>query len=192
MQWSIRWSHCTGQVPGFLLMFMDWVISETCSHTVLSLHCIVNPAFSCQIPLVSTANWLTTTPVISAPRRACWLSIWIVLASAMTVFGNQKESHYISGSQWWLTIQWWISNAHYSKQASGVFNIVSRVKRCSSRSEEGVLKVREIQSMVGRLREPISAQAEVILIRWHHLGCYSARKPFAYHHLCALIRQLIA
>jgi len=46
---------------------------------------------------------------------------------------------------------WWISNACYSKQASGVLNILSRVMRCDSRGEEGVSKVLQIVSKVGRL-----------------------------------------
>jgi len=47
-------------------------------------------------------------------------------------------------------IEWWISNACYSKQASGVLNISSRVMQCGSRGEEGVSKVLEIVSKVGR------------------------------------------
>jgi len=54
------------------------------------------------------------------------------------------------GAQWWSMIEWWISNACYSKQASGVLNILSRVKRCGSRGEKGVSKVLEIVSKVGR------------------------------------------
>jgi len=52
-------------------------------------------------------------------------------------------------------IEWWISNARYSKQASGVLNISSRVMRCGSRDEEGVSKVLEIVSKVGRQGEYI-------------------------------------
>ena len=47
-------------------------------------------------------------------------------------------------------IEWWISNACYSKQALGVLNISSRVMQCGSRDEEGVSKVLEILSKVGR------------------------------------------
>jgi len=68
----------------------------------------------------------------------------------MTDFGNQKASHYILGSQWWVMIEWWISNACYSKQASGVLNISSRVMRCSRRGEEGMPKILEIVCKVGR------------------------------------------
>jgi len=59
-------------------------------------------------------------------------------------------------------IEWWISNACYSKEASGVLNIWSRVMQCSSRGEEGASKVLEIVSEVGR-------QGEYI----HRLGGYS-------------------
>lgn len=52
-------------------------------------------------------------------------------------------------------IEWWILNACYSKQASGVLNISSRVMRCGSRGEEGVSKVLEIVSKVGRQGEYI-------------------------------------
>ena len=52
-------------------------------------------------------------------------------------------------------IEWRISNACYSKQASGVSNISSRVMRCGSRGEEGVSKVLEIVSKVGRQGEYI-------------------------------------
>jgi len=72
-----------------------------------------------------------------------------------TDFGNQKASHYILYSQWWLMIEWWISNACYSKQASGVLNIWSRLMGHGSRGEEGVLKVLEIVSKVGRQGEYI-------------------------------------
>jgi hypothetical protein len=47
-------------------------------------------------------------------------------------------------------IEWWIWNACYSKQASGVLNILSKVMRCDGRGEEGVSKVLEIVSKVGR------------------------------------------
>jgi len=52
-------------------------------------------------------------------------------------------------------IEWWILNASYSRQASGVLNISSRVMRCGSRVEEGVSKVLEIVSKVGRQGEYI-------------------------------------
>jgi len=50
-------------------------------------------------------------------------------------------------------IEWWISKASYSKQASGVFNRSSRVMQCGSRGEECVLNVLEIVSKVGRQGE---------------------------------------
>jgi len=52
-------------------------------------------------------------------------------------------------------IEWWISNACYSKQASGVLNISSRVMQCGSRGEEDVSKVLEIVTKVGRQGEDI-------------------------------------
>jgi hypothetical protein len=52
-------------------------------------------------------------------------------------------------------IEWWILNVCYSKQLSRVFNISSTVMRCGSRGEEGVLKVLEIVSKVGRQGEYI-------------------------------------
>jgi len=52
-------------------------------------------------------------------------------------------------------IEWWISNACYSIQASGVLNISSRVMRYGDRGEEGVSKVLEIVSTVGRQGEHI-------------------------------------
>jgi len=97
----------------------------------------------------------------------------------MTDFGNQKASHYILGSQQWSMIEWWISNACYSKQASGVLNILSRVMRRGSRGEEGVSKVLEIVSKVGWQGEYLYGLGRVFLIRRHHLGCNSARKQFA-------------
>jgi len=73
----------------------------------------------------------------------------------MTDFGNQMASQYILGSQWWSMIEWWISNACYSKQASGALNILSRVMGCGSRDEDGVSKALEIVSKVGRQGEYI-------------------------------------
>jgi len=52
-------------------------------------------------------------------------------------------------------IEWWISNASCSEQASGVLNILSRVMRSGSNGEEGVSKVLEIVSKVGRQGEYI-------------------------------------
>jgi len=52
-------------------------------------------------------------------------------------------------------IERWISNACYSKQASGVLNISPGVMQCGRRGEEGVLKVLEIASKVGRQGEYI-------------------------------------
>jgi len=52
-------------------------------------------------------------------------------------------------------IEWKISDAAYSKQASEALNISSRVMRCGTRGEEGVSKVLEIVSKVGRQGEYI-------------------------------------
>ena len=135
IQWLIKRFHCLGPAPSLLLMLMDWAIVQTRSLTLLCFRCIVKPPFSCQFPMVFAAHWLTPIPAYSAQRRTCWVSIWIVLASATTDFGNQKASHYILGSQQWSVIEWWISNARNSKQASWVLNISSRVMQCSSRGE---------------------------------------------------------
>jgi len=99
--------------------------------------------------MLSAAHWLTPTPAFSAQAQTCTVGIWNVPASATTDFGYQKASHYILGSQRLSMIEWWISNACYFKQASGVLNILSRVMRCGSRGEEGVSKVLEIVTKVG-------------------------------------------
>jgi len=52
-------------------------------------------------------------------------------------------------------IEWWVSNPLYNNQASAVLSIMSGVKRCGSRGEEGVSKVLEIVSKVGRQGEYI-------------------------------------
>jgi len=77
----------------------------------------------------------------------------MVLAFVTTEISNQKASDYILGSQLWSMIEWWVSNACYSEQASGVLNISSRVKQGRSRGEEGLSKVLEIVSNVGRQGE---------------------------------------
>jgi len=82
-------------------------------------------------------------------------------------------------------IEWWISNACYSRQVSGVLNILSSVLRCGSRGEEGVSKVLEIVSKVGRQCKYIyglggfSWSGDIVLVRRHRLGCNSAREQFA-------------
>jgi hypothetical protein len=68
----------------------------------------------------------------------------------MTDFGIQKALHEILRSQRWAMIELWISNACYSKQESGVLNIMSRVLRCSSRGGQGVSKGLETVIEVGR------------------------------------------
>jgi len=192
MQQSIRRSHLLGQEPSMLLMIMDWAISQTCSLTLLYFCCVVKPPFSSQIPMVSATHWLSPTPTFSAQRWTCRVSIWIILASAMTDFGNPKASHYMIASQQWSTIEWWISDAGYSKHRSGVFSIFPCVTQCGCRGEEGVSNVLEIASKVGRQRKCICGLWGVILIQQHHLGCYLARNQFAYQHLSALICQLKA
>jgi len=158
---------------------MDWAISQMCSLTLSTVHCDGKAPFCCQFPMVSTAHQLATTPGFLAPMRTCRVGIWIVIASMTTDFGNQKASDYILGSQRWSMIEWCITNAHYSKQVSGVLNILSRVMQCSSRGEEGVLNVLGIVSIVGRQGNHRCGLERVILIRWHQHGCYSATKHFA-------------
>jgi len=149
-QQSIRRSHCSGPATWLLMMLMDCAISQTHSLTSLSIRCIVKPHLCCQIPMVSAMHWLTPTPAFLAQMRTCSVGIWTVLESATTDFGNQKASHYIVDSQQWSMIEWWITNACYSKPASEVYNILSRVMWCGSRGGEDVSKVLEIVSKVGR------------------------------------------
>jgi len=80
----------------------------------------------------------------------CRIGICVVPVSGTTHFGNQKASHYILDSQWWSIIHWWITNAGYSKQASGELNISSRVMRNGRSGVERVSKVLAIVSKVGR------------------------------------------
>jgi len=178
-QQSDRRSHRAGLAPCLLLMLVDWSVSQTRCLTILSFHSVVKPPFSCPIPMVSAAHWLTPTPLFLSKTRPCRVGIWIVLAFGTTDFDNQKASHYISGSQWWSMMERWITDARYSNQALGVFNISPRSMECGTRGEEGVSKVLEIVSKVGRQSEYICRIGGVFLIRWHHLGCYSARKQFA-------------
>jgi len=154
-QQSVRRSHCSGLAPCLLMMLMDWAISQMRSLTLLSIRCVVKPPSSCQIPIISAAHWLTPTLAFSAQTRTWRDGNWSVVASAMSDFDNQKASHYILCSQWWSMSEWWISNGCHSKQALAVLNISSRVMRCCSRGEEGVSKVLEIVSMVGRQGEYI-------------------------------------
>jgi len=139
------------------MMPMDWVISQTCSLISLSVHCAVNPPLSRQIPMAVAAHLLTPTPVFSAHPWTSRGGIWIVLASAMTDFRNQKALHYILSSQWRWMIEWWKWNACYSEQAMGVLSMLSRVTQSGSGGEEGVSKVREIVSNLGRQCEYIYA-----------------------------------
>jgi len=171
MQWMISRSHCSGPTPCLLLMLMNWAISQTRSRSLFSFHCVVDPPCSCQISMVSAAYWLTPTPTFSAQTRTGRVGICIVLASATNHFGNQKASHYISGSQQWSMIEWWTSNARDSRQASGVLTTSSRETRFGSRGAEDALKVLEIVSKVGRQGEWIYGLGGVFLIRRHHLGC---------------------
>jgi len=184
-QW-IRRFHCSGPAPSLLLMLMHWAISQMRSLTLLSFHCIVKSPFSCWIPMVSAAHWLTITPAFLAQRRSCWVGIWIVLVSVITDFGKQQASHYISGSQRWLKKEGWIANARYSEQMSGLMIMSSTVTRCGSR----VSNVLEIVRKVGSQGEEMGGLGGVVLIRRHPLGCYSARNKCASHHLSALIHWL--
>jgi len=154
-QLLFRRSHCLGPAPCLLMMLMDWSSSQTRSLTLLSINCIVKPPLSCQFPMVSAAHWLTPTPAFSAQTQTCRVGIWIVLACATTDCATQRASHYIVGSHRWSMIEWCISNPCHSKQASGVLNISSTVKRCGSRGEEGVSKILEIVTNVRRHGEYI-------------------------------------
>jgi len=101
-------------------------------------HSIIFP-LCCQVtllrpnPMVSAAHWLTATLRFSAQMRTCRVSIWIVVASAMTDFGNQKGSHYILGTQWRSMVECWVSNVCHCEQLSRVLTTWSRVRRCGSR-----------------------------------------------------------
>jgi len=154
-QRSIRRSHCSGPAPCLLMMLIDCAIFQMCSLTSLSIRCVFKPPLSCQIPMVSASHWLTATVAFSAQTWTSRVGFWIVLASATTSFDNQKASHYILDSQMWSTIEWWISNACYSKQVSGSLNISSRVMQCGSSGKEGMSKVLEIVGKVSRQGEYI-------------------------------------
>jgi len=138
-----------------LMILMDWAISQTCSLTLLSIHCVVNPPLSCQITMVSAAHWLIPTPAFSDKTQTCGVGIWNIFESATTDFHNKKALHYIVGSQTWWMIKWWILNACYSEPVLGMLKILSRVMRWSCRAEEGLSKVQEIVSKVGRQGEYI-------------------------------------
>jgi len=135
VQPSIMKSHCSRLGPTLFLMVRDWAISQTCSLNWLSFHSVVEPPFSYHILMVSAGYWLTPIPAFPAQRRTCWLGIWIELPSAMIDFNNRKASQQIWHSQPWWMIEWWILNAHYSTQASGVLNSLSWVMRCSCSGE---------------------------------------------------------
>jgi len=144
--------------------------------TVLSIRCVVKPLLSCQIPIVSAADWLTPPPAVSTQLGRCRFGIWIVLTSATTNFSNQKASHFISGSQQWSMIQLIISNSGCSEQVSEELKISSRGMQIG---EEGVTYVLDIVSMVGKQRKSIYRLWAVFLIWWHHVGCDSAGKQLA-------------
>jgi len=168
-----------GPAPCLLLLLMDWAISHTCSLTLICLHWVVMQLISCQIPMDSVAHCQIQTLAFSAQTWTSTVGVCNILASVTTDFSNQKASHYILGSQRWSMIEWLRSNECHSEQASGVRNILSRVMRCGNRGQEGVSKGLEIGSKVDRQGVYIYALGGVVIIRWHHLDCYSARKPFA-------------
>jgi len=151
----IRRFHCSGMAPCVLKMLVDWAISLTHSLTWLSIHCVVKPPFSCQIPIVSTAHSPTPTLAFSAQMRTCRFSIRILLAFVTTHFGNQKASRYTLGSHQCSMIMWWMSNACYTKKPLGVLNISLRVMRCCGRGKEGLSNMLEIVSKVGKQRKYI-------------------------------------
>ena len=137
------------------MMLMDRAISQARSLTLIYIGCVVKPPLSCQTPMVSAVHWLSPTLAISGQTRTCWVGIWNVLASATPDFGKQKVSQWISAPQRGSIIEWWISNAYYSKEALGLLNISSKVRWRSSSGDKGVLKVLEIVSKVGRQGEYI-------------------------------------
>jgi len=106
MQQSIGRSHCSGQASCLLMMLMGWAISQMCSLSLLSIHCVVKPPLLCHVPIVSAAHWLTPTPAFSAQTQTGRFGIWILLASVTTDIGNQTALHYIVGSQRWSMIEW--------------------------------------------------------------------------------------
>jgi len=116
-------SHGSRPAPCLLPILIDCAVSSTRSLTLLFFHCVIKPPIACSIPMVSAANWRTPSPAFSAQMRTCKVSIWIVLASATTDFGNWEASHYIFGSRGWLTTEWWISNHCYIKHWLEVLNI---------------------------------------------------------------------
>jgi len=87
-QRSIRRSHWSGLAPRWLLMLMDWEISQTRFCTLLSFRCVDNLPFSCQIRMVSAAHWLTVMLAFSAQMLTCRVGNWSVLASATSDFRN--------------------------------------------------------------------------------------------------------
>jgi len=149
-QQVITRSNYSGPEPCLLTMLMDWAISLFHYHTLLSICCVVKPPFSCDITKVSAAHRRPLPPAVSAQIRTCKRGIWIVVASTTTDFCNQKASHHILSSQRWSTIEWSILVDSYSKHASAVLNILSRVMRRGTRCEKGVSKVLDNVSKVGR------------------------------------------
>jgi hypothetical protein len=131
-------------MPCLLMMLIDLVISQTRSHPVLSVYCVFNAPLSCRLHMGSATDWLTPPLVFLAQTQTCGVDIWIVLASAMTDFGNHKASHYILTFLQWSMIEWWRSNACSFKQVLSLLNISSRVRRYSSRGEKGEYKDLEI------------------------------------------------
>jgi len=109
-QQSIARSHCSGPALCMLMRYMDWEISQTELFTLISISCIVKPPSSCQIAMVSAAHWLTLTQGFLAQMGTCRVTIWMILASAKTDFGNPEASPCISGSQRrsWLSGGYWM------------------------------------------------------------------------------------
>jgi len=129
-------------------------LPDTLPH-LLSVRCVVKPPISYQVHTVSAADWLAPTQAFSVQTRTCRVGIWIVLASVMTDFANQKALHHVLGSQRWSMIEWWISNACYHNAGLGVLNKSSSVIQCGSRGEEGVSNILEIVSKAGMQGEYI-------------------------------------
>lgn len=104
-QWSISWSHCTRPAPCLLMLLMVRGISQMRSHTLLTLHCIFKPPWSCRIPMFCASHWLTATLLFPAQMRTWRGSIRILLASATTDFSKLEALRYVVRSEWWWIIE---------------------------------------------------------------------------------------
>lgn len=74
-----------------LLMLMVWAVTQMLSLTILSFHCVVKLSFSCKIPMVSAAHWMTPT-LVSGPKHSSIVGNRIEFAFVTTDFGNPKAA----------------------------------------------------------------------------------------------------